>query len=308
LNEDQEITINVIFRGLGTITGTVLDHESNPLLDIVVYIDDTNYLDTTGETGEFRLENVPVGSYTIRAYHQAAKKQIQKSLTLANEGDEVSAVLVFPDTTPKTGAISGIVRDVGGGSPVPYVDIYISDGNYVVLAHTKTGGDGRFLAAGLPIGRLFIIAVRGEQDYAMGSTTIITAGYTADSDITLRGRGTVKINVYGPDGVTGVQTNIQLTYPKFEFKPGNYIGFRNINTTFINDINGYREITNITEGNFNVKAWSGLYPKPSYKPGTLAANSQAHVSLVMTESIISEGDVKVHVTSPDGAPVYNAEV
>jgi hypothetical protein len=50
-----------------------------------IVVSPTPYFATTDKSGDYKIENVPDGSYTVTAWHEGAKNQ-SKPVTVAGEG------------------------------------------------------------------------------------------------------------------------------------------------------------------------------------------------------------------------------
>ena len=57
----------------------------HPEMSAYVVVAATPYFATTDKSGEYKIENVPDGSYTVTAWHEGAKNQ-SKPVTVAGEG------------------------------------------------------------------------------------------------------------------------------------------------------------------------------------------------------------------------------
>ena len=57
----------------------------HPEMSAYVVVSPTPYFATTDKSGEYKIENVPDGSYTVTAWHEGAKNQ-SKPVTVAGEG------------------------------------------------------------------------------------------------------------------------------------------------------------------------------------------------------------------------------
>ena len=51
----------------GTITGKVTDSGGNPVSGAIVFVEPENYGGITDASGEYTIENVPLGDYTVTA-------------------------------------------------------------------------------------------------------------------------------------------------------------------------------------------------------------------------------------------------
>lgn len=58
---------NIIADGL---QGTIKDHSSqNPVQGAIIWLEGTNYIDTTDASGNYQIPNIPTGTYTVIIQH-----------------------------------------------------------------------------------------------------------------------------------------------------------------------------------------------------------------------------------------------
>jgi hypothetical protein len=183
----------------GTLAGNVT-YESQPLADakIFLYKYDTAHLaafassaslrgsliaqslgtgyvseTTTNANGEYTLNNIPLGHYTIIA----AKGSLQFSQEVEHRAalTPVNAVL-----TP-TGTITGTVQTVKDAvtMPVSGAMVYLDGNSYVAF----TGADGVFTMTNVPTNRSFVLKVMpGASGYPTTSPTVTAlAGQTVNA-------------------------------------------------------------------------------------------------------------------------------
>jgi hypothetical protein len=287
----QTFTVNIIFRGTGIISGKVMTGDGPPLIGAVVYIPNTPFHTETNSSGEFLLADIPMGTYTVQAYDKNTFQQTGASATLYYEGQETRINLVF--SLQQKGSISGLVKDVDG-TPLPDVDVLVSDGNYIVVAALRSNANGQYNVNDLIPGNYKVTIVK--SGYAGVANAVVKQLQITTADVQLRGKGKINVNVVNADAI-GTMADVTLTHSMFEFNPSNYIGFRGMDSTYTTDENGHLEIDDIFIGGFSVIAKNAFYPQGAYKSGTLANQGETvTIDLVMKGT----GSVTVTVVSPDG--------
>ncbi|NIM16690.1 MAG: hypothetical protein GTO45_32270, partial [Candidatus Aminicenantes bacterium] len=287
----QTFTVNIIFRGTGKISGKVMTGDGTPLIGAVVYIPNTPFHTETDSSGEFLLVDIPMGTYTVQAYDKNTFQQTGTSATLYYEGQEARINLVF--SIQQKGSITGLVKDVDG-SPLPDVDVLVSNGNYVVVAAPRTNANGQYNVNDLIPGIYKVTVVK--SGYAGVANAVVKPLQITTADVQLRGKGKINVNVVNEDAI-GTMADVTLTHSMFEFKPGNYIGFRGMDSTYTTNENGHLEIDDIFTGGFSVIARNVFYPQGAYKSGTLANHGETVTIDLMLKGT---GSVTITVVSPDG--------
>ncbi len=149
----------------GSISGTVQNEMNQPLENICVAVGNTSY-GSTDATGDYSIQNVPVGSYQIQFTDCTGT---QSYLTQWYEGaaDQSAAqtvdVVVATETTLNTvkmqsgASISGTVRDVSNnGIKDICVDAHLGSPQNGGIGSAVTQGDGTYEMTGLPPGDVYV--------------------------------------------------------------------------------------------------------------------------------------------------------
>jgi hypothetical protein len=297
LVEGQHFSATIIFRGFGRVSGKVKNQDGTPLPGILVYMPGTNFYMDTNSNGEFDFQDVPMGGYSIVAYNRTTKATAQGSVKLITEGQEAYTILVF--SAIGTGGIFGTVYNSDGVTPAPYASVDICDRNFIVRATTETDTSGNFQVDVLPLDS-YLITAQGSGGDGVSNKSIQFPGQLAQCNVTLLGKGKVNINVFAPDGQTGIMADVNLRRLTFKKEPGDFIGFIGVEDTYQTDENGHLERDKVYMGNVFVSARNPFYPRGANYSGKITTPGQElTVNLVMQPT----GKVRVKVVNYDGVTI-----
>jgi Carboxypeptidase regulatory-like domain len=138
----------------------------------------------TGADGAFRLEHVPLGEVTVRAY-DGDNAVAALTLQIADCSVLEPAKLVMS----RGGSVTGVAR-LQDGTPLAGARVSLT-GRAIGVVNTTSGSDGRFRFDEIADG-----AVRLELDYEGRATQVsigVSAGAVTDQDITLADRGEAEL-------------------------------------------------------------------------------------------------------------------
>ena len=303
LIENQVFNATIILRGTGRVSGKVFSFDGAPQPGVLVFLENTAFYMDTDSNGEFDFPEVPVGDYSLTAYHRTTQARASNSVKVLTEGQQVYTTVVFPNT--QKGGISGTIFDVNGSTPLGYITIYAVDGNYIIKGMDRSDSSGNFQVNGLAPDHYLLVAVK--SDYAgIANTVVQFPGHLTQCNLQLKGKGKVVINVFAPDGETGIMANVEFSRLVFEMNEGDMVGFTGSNEQYTTDENGHLEIDGVFLGNFSVESRNGFYPRGAFYQGKLTYHGQvATVNLVMRPT----GKVTGTVVSYDGTtPVPGARL
>ena len=169
---------------LATVTGTVTDG-TDPIPDATVKLFDSAGLPyqhtMTNALGEYTLNGVPAGTYSIAAVADGYLMSPSAGVTLSS-GDTTSIPLVCTaDTTLALGAIAGILTIAGtAGTPLGGAKVSLRNTLGETIATTYTAADGEFLFYDVADGIYTIVAAADGYLTTAPMTTTITGGSTAN--------------------------------------------------------------------------------------------------------------------------------
>lgn len=191
-------------RGIGSISGQVLDQNQKPMADIYVAIQTSRdevdgfyfyHSVRTDSNGRYQFENIPIGSYYISASYESAWEyytiywpngtsfENAEHIELA-DGEIIENIDFTLEIISATASISGQVTAVDGH---PLQNAYISlypkwtkrdetPYSYYVRAYARSDSAGNYIINDIPIGEYYIQAnywdtnLMGEQWYDMANT------------------------------------------------------------------------------------------------------------------------------------------
>jgi|CXWL01.1.fsa_nt_gi hypothetical protein len=188
----------------------------NPVAGAIVWADGTPYNTLTDDTGYYRLDGVPTGSYRIGAIDPGLTLRQLEPVDLTADGQTVTRDITFRPLL-NNAAIAGEFLDENGQPLVG--TIHISSSNSTTwFGETQSGSDGRFLIEGYGPGIYDVHGVKG----SIGASHLVeirASGQTAF--VTLRvQRGTVRGHVRArqEDGsFLGVRSFVQYSVPTVKF-------------------------------------------------------------------------------------------
>lgn len=313
VSANQTASIVIILRGKGAIEGIVKDHNNNGCNNISIYIMNTQFSDTTDENGGFKIEDVPVGTYSIIAYNPETYQQVMvNNVYLKHENTTVGTVLVFP-APPGKGEIFGTLWDYKN-QILTETDIWVFDNafNYIKTVQSDEV-DGSFRVLDLTVGK-YVLAVSLADQAGAASAVILRPGDVPTADILCRGMGTLGISVwertYDENGqlikTARVMADVEVRHPKFVIKSGVQVGFTGAVSRFVTDPErDYQSVGPIFTGDYSVSAENIFHPYGASMSGELILTDEiTPVELYLNPT----GSVTVTVRDYDnsllgGAPV-----
>ncbi|QXP61455.1 carboxypeptidase regulatory-like domain-containing protein [Olleya sp. HaHaR_3_96] len=182
---------------VGTVSGTILDENGDPVSGIVVTLNDGNAgtvdpTATTDASGNYVFTNVPVGEYTVEQTTPANTTVVDGDTT--DDGDTV----VNTDTTdssipvtvtagevdadnnfensPAPGSVSGTILD-DNGDPVSGIVVTLDDGDAGTVDPTATtDASGNYIFTNVPVGEYTV------EQTTPANTTVVDGDTTDDGD------------------------------------------------------------------------------------------------------------------------------
>ena len=190
------VDLTIFAPALGAIIGEVRFPDETPVAGIEVFLELQEsvtgrvFLDAalTDEAGTFRFDEVPVGSYRVRALDQAAGL-IGDALTTITEDDTANNPAFALVVLGGLGSVSGTIFESDGITNVPVPGAIVSGGLELVTADEQ----GRYTIPEVPVGVRTIQAVNPDTgSIGSRSVTVLTAGQiSAGIDILLAPLATI---------------------------------------------------------------------------------------------------------------------
>jgi hypothetical protein len=205
------VNVTVFAVAEGVVEGEVRFPDGTIAPDVKVFMatEAGEFLDgtTTDAAGTFRFEEIPPGSYIVRASDSAASLFGDARITVTSQNGPENPVFVLV-LLNGTGSVSGTVFKGAGTAAVPVPAALVAGGTQIVT----TDAEGRYLIPTVPVGVRQITAADPETG-ATGSrsVTILTAGQKSTGiDIVVEPLGTVTGRVLDPNGqpVAGLEVRM----------------------------------------------------------------------------------------------------
>jgi len=141
-SDDDENTGTQLY---GTVTGVVTDDLSSPLSEVTITVDDTDITATSNVQGDYKLENVPIGTHII-TFTKEDYQTVSVTVTASKFNDDLTAT-VSPYMEYAAAKIRGTVMDAkANDTPLAGVTVSISS-----QIKTITSSDGTFEIGNLPL-------------------------------------------------------------------------------------------------------------------------------------------------------------
>lgn len=163
----ENLVYDFVLFGLGTVTGTVRDLNGQPVYGAEVYAMSRTDSQVSGKAvsdgnGRYAINGITVGSVIVRAV-----KGINLGLAAGNIDRAGATSIIDVTLDGGTVQVTGTVQKIENGvtSTVPGVPvIYYVNGTPV--GATKTGDDGTYVLAGMPVGSYRIVTGLNTRDTA----------------------------------------------------------------------------------------------------------------------------------------------
>jgi hypothetical protein len=160
LAEGEELSVNVVLNGTGTIEGTALDSGGGPLAFGRVRLtrpapfarDDTT---TVASDGTFAFFGVPVGDYNLSLSVNGSPLRGSATGRIEIDGDVDDPVIQLAPATNVTGVV---VKPDGAGGTVPAANVVVTLVGGNVYLSTLTSSTGTLSITGVPEGTVTLKA------------------------------------------------------------------------------------------------------------------------------------------------------
>ncbi|WP_343249308.1 carboxypeptidase regulatory-like domain-containing protein [Diplocloster hominis] len=292
------VQINVdIQPNHGEITGRIADVNGLPLNGVQVTLkdgsDQTIASTVTNAAGDYKMSNLPDGSYTLTAQKDTVSKN--SSIDISNDGANVTGDRNFK--LPVGGAdLTGTVTDVNK-QPVEGAEVVIKDSQGNELGRDTTDSNGDYTIPNVPDGNHDITIVKDGKTET-GKVEI------KDNGKDVSGTGDVQLPVGGAD-LTGTITDVNKQPVKdaqvvVKDETGKEIGR---DTT---DSNGEYTIPNVPDGKYDVT----IEADGKTETGKIEITNNGHNVSGTDDVQMPTGGAELSgtVTDVNGNPVEGAEV
>lgn len=148
----QEVDINLNLTpappATATVTGTVTDG-TDPIPNATIKLFDSKGMPfqhtLSGDDGQYTLNDVPVGSYTISAVAENYLLSAPVGVVVTEGSISQVNLICLAEPTLTLGAIAGVVSVAGVGGPLAGAKVSLIDSNAAVVAVTYSAADGEFV-------------------------------------------------------------------------------------------------------------------------------------------------------------------
>lgn len=224
----QQLELDIVLLGTGTVAGRALSPTGAPLRGAVVRVSSLTrfgevHSAVTDATGAFSITSVPVGNITIEAAHTGTNAGVVRASALPRAGmvvvEELTLVPLVAAAV-QTGTLVGQVFRADGSTPAAGVPVFTTRGGVAT-----TDGTGAFRIELLPVGELSLRAIDQTRAEQATVVTTVVAGATITANLRLvGGTATIRGVVLDADGnpVAGAQVGggaaLQVTGSTGEFQ------------------------------------------------------------------------------------------
>ncbi|MBI5510296.1 MAG: Ig-like domain-containing protein [Deltaproteobacteria bacterium] len=199
--------------GFGSVNGTIFRANGTPLdnpAEVRLLAGGAHILTTSDPLGQFSLEDVPGGSFSIDVFEPYTARTGTATGSLACGGTATTNV-----TLVGLGSVAGTVLSADGMDVIPGAQVILyPNGGFTALLVTTSNLDGDYLLPGVPLGTYRVDAL----DYASGlkgsaSDTMPADGAATYTNVYLQPSGSIRGVVYeaGVALVDGVPKHPDLT-------------------------------------------------------------------------------------------------
>ncbi|MBI5141187.1 MAG: Ig-like domain-containing protein [Nitrospirae bacterium] len=189
LMDRQEMRLDIILYGLGTIRGQVVRADNSmPVSEAVVELksltSSVKYLTKADTAGRFSFDMVPVGNVNLNA----ARKEFRGAIgvNIPKAGDSVNVTLPVYSMLGDTGSLQGRVFASDGKTPMARVPVIVNAASYSYQDWRETDADGYYFFESVPQREISVYSFRQET------------GETARTTVTLEGNETAVVNLVFP--------------------------------------------------------------------------------------------------------------
>lgn len=233
--QEADVNLNLTPSGgtQASVYGVVTDGQA-PVPNATVKLFDSNGVPfrhtMTDDNGNYSMDGVPVGTYSIAAVKEGYRLGDAVGLTLSQGSTLEIPLLCAPDLTLNLGAIAGVLSVTGANAgPLGGAKITLMEGGSTAIASTYTADDGEFVFYDVADGSYTLVASSEGYLPAAPVTVQIVGGSIANVTMTADERtynGTVSgiitdqngvsvsgcfVGLYRLDTQTGTETLIATT-------------------------------------------------------------------------------------------------
>lgn len=272
----------------GSITGTVLDTNSNPIANALIEAIQGNAILSTTSTdnlGHYVLTGLAPGSYVLRASANLFQVSLQGVTVAANT--QITSNFILQS---QPGSISGFIQDANTLAPIAGANVVILQGG-VPVASALTQSDGSYSISGLPVGS-YVIQASANNFQLNQQGILVTPNAALIVNLSLN---------ESPGFIQGQVNDSATSLPISGATLTLYNGSLFI-ATVQTDMNGNYFLNNLAPGNYTISAAAS-----NYQSVTQGVTVSSSATSTVNFSLASQpGSISGTVTDQFNVPVAGA--
>ncbi|HMD96237.1 MAG TPA: carboxypeptidase regulatory-like domain-containing protein [Terriglobia bacterium] len=300
----QTVPVTITLPAIANVKVTVVDPSSNPVPNSTIsiqnsYVGQFQFAGTTAADGTLTIPNVPQGNFTVQAGTPNSMTVIGSATGTVMATDQGKTINVTITTTGFIGNIQGVVYAADGATPVPYINVQVSDtATNSFLANTATDQNGNYSFTDIQAtgGQGFTVYATSPSGQTTGSQT----GNFTTSNQTLTFNFTLPISVINGQ-VTYIDGVTPVPFPSVFVTDSNGSTF----FTQSNDQNGNYEVFEAAVGSVTVTAQDSNTGLTGTAVGSVA---DITIPVTVNVSLGPSGTVTGTVSNAAGNVVTSAEM
>ena len=175
----------------GNIAGTVIDGWSDPIPQAIITVTPGGYTTTSDNRGQYELENLPTGTYTVSASKNGYVSQARQGVVISAGTTNLDD---FELVQTENGAISGVVTSAVG-NPLSDVLLELTPGDY----QARSAADGTYLIREVAPATYTLQATKTGFVKGIQSAVEINSGETTMVNFSLQPAPVVTPRIVNPD-------------------------------------------------------------------------------------------------------------
>ncbi len=184
---DADFALDAVQPETGTVNGTVTDADSGQAIaGATIELNGTET--TTDSLGEYSIEDVSPGTYTVTA---RAEGYVSTTKTVAVEGGETAIADFSLNPDLVLGTLTGTVSDSGTGSGIAGASVFVQGDGF--STSTSTDSSGTYTINDIPVGTYTVTASADDYESESVETAIAEGDNTLNFNLDPVDVGTVRV-------------------------------------------------------------------------------------------------------------------